>query len=439
MEHEVLAGEFCKNVNTPEIFAVGLHDGTVIVGNANKANKSISENCLFNHLSKHRTHVNAVSFVKDDSKLISISSEDPVFLRDINTEKPLECFTTNISLLKCLALNPIQKNVFIVGGRDNSIAIFDIRSRESVLSRSLKHFGDNKITYLSQPHWQFCKNSTSKVTNKNNSKDMIISTLSSITFINEWQFLTGSSVSLTEPVFTYKMPTSKRDYGIAHIAKDPKRSSFYAACTNNEIFIFSSDGALEDPMYTMINNIGEGINYSSRLAISPISDHLLVGTSLDCVKTFNLSSLYSRNRKNDSNLESNLPYSKYLLQGHDTETNIVNYSIDGKYILSGSSSNIRIWEYGWDKNFIMTGEELNQVEKPTRVYESNSNLSQPHLNFTFPTSKLGLQSNSTTSSITPKRKETISKRKLLEKNENTSIKKGRFFPLFNNVNKIDEF
>uniref|UniRef100_A0A0K0E0P2 WD_REPEATS_REGION domain-containing protein n=1 Tax=Strongyloides stercoralis TaxID=6248 RepID=A0A0K0E0P2_STRER len=457
-EHEVLAGEFCKNVNNPEIFAVGLHDGTVVIGDGNKANKSISEYCLFNYLDKHRTHVNAVSFIKDDTKLISISSEDPVYLRDINTKKPLECFTTNISLLKCLALNPVQKNVFIVGGRDNSIAIFDIRSRESVLSQNSKDFEENKITYLSQPHWQFYRNDTSsKSTVKNNSKDMIISTLSTITFLNEWQFVTGSSVSMTgircwdirylsqsnlcnlEPLFTYKMPVTKRNYGIANISKDLKRSIFYAACTNNEIYAFCSDGAYENPMYTMINNTEESINYSSRLAISPISDHLLVGTNLDCVKTFNLSSLYSRNINNSTKVESSLPYSKYLLQGHGVEANIVNYSMDGKYILTGSSSNIRIWEYGWDKNFISTGEELNQIEKPTRVNENNDNFKRPHLNFTYPVPKLGLQINSTTSNITPRRKEASSKRKLLEKNENNVAKKGKFFPLFNNANKIDEF
>uniref|UniRef100_A0A0K0FM40 Denticleless protein homolog (inferred by orthology to a human protein) n=1 Tax=Strongyloides venezuelensis TaxID=75913 RepID=A0A0K0FM40_STRVS len=447
---EVLAGEFCKDINTPEIFAIGLHDGTITVGNAKKSNKSISENCLCNNLSKHRTHVNALSFIKNDSKLISISSEDPVYLRDINTETPLENFTTNISLLKCLALNPVQQNVFIVGGRDNSIAIFDIRSSQSVLSKNLKNFEDNKITYLSQPHWQFCKNSTSsKSIVKSNPKDMITSTLSAITFLNEWQFVTGSSVSLTgircwdvrflpqsnisnvEPLFTYKMPISKRDYGIAYITVDPKRSNFYAACTNNEIYMFSSDGAYEDPMYAMVNNLGEGINYSSRLSISPITDHLLVGTSIDCVKVFDLSSLFYRKTNNLRKLDCTLPYSKYLLQGHGSDTNIVNYSTDGKYILTGSCSNIRIWEYGWDKDFIKTGEELNQIEKPTRINETNSINKQPHLNFTFPIPKLGLQNNQPTSNVTPKRKEANLKRKLLEKNENDVVKKGKFFPLFN--------
>uniref|UniRef100_A0A0N4ZZ05 WD_REPEATS_REGION domain-containing protein n=1 Tax=Parastrongyloides trichosuri TaxID=131310 RepID=A0A0N4ZZ05_PARTI len=446
-QQEVLAGEFCKDENFPGLFAIGLYDGSVVIGNAENANISISKNCLYNLLSPHRTHVNALSFINNSSsKLLSISSEDPVYLRDIHKNMPIEAFKTDISLIKCLTLNKYQQNIFAVGGRDNNIAIFDVRNEGSVLSKHLQHFESDKILRLPQPHWQFSKNTTYSKNAKFGSKDMVVSTLSAMAFLNEFQFITGSSVSMTgircwdiryisnkpntEPLFTYKMPSSKRDYGVAYLTVDSSKSQFYATCTNKETYIFSSIGSYESPMYTLPSNMD--INYSIKTAIIPNSNNLLVGTTADSVEVFDLSPLYERNISKLQTSEDFLPSSKYLLKGHDMETNVVHSSIDGKYILTGSASNVRIWEYGWDRTFQSTGEEFNQIEKPVRINRGYYHTERPLLNFSFPTSKLGLKINLPTFNDTPKRNKNP-KRKLAEKNDNGMIKKGKYFPVFGDV------
>ncbi|XP_044756317.1 U3 small nucleolar RNA-associated protein 15 homolog [Coccinella septempunctata] len=82
----------------------------------------------------HTAAVHRNFFVEDKPQILSCSDDKTVKLWDIPTETEIMSFSEHVDYIRAGAVNPALPNIFISGGYDDKINMYDLRTKEIALS-----------------------------------------------------------------------------------------------------------------------------------------------------------------------------------------------------------------------------------------------------------------------------------------------------------------
>lgn len=94
----------------------------------------VSSKSLMRLFKGHTAAVHRNYFIPGKPQIISCSDDKTVKLWDIPTEKEIISFSEHADYIRAGCINPTLPNIFISGGYDNKINMYDLRTKEVALS-----------------------------------------------------------------------------------------------------------------------------------------------------------------------------------------------------------------------------------------------------------------------------------------------------------------
>jgi len=252
---------------------------------------------------------------------------------------------------------------FVTGARDGHLLMWD--TRDAVTQNSHSHIAHLKIlnAHPSTDHSKILNTSASNTIRKRSvggsqlKKDEQSKALTSVLCEGENMLLSASTSSasgirlwdmryqkISALVKTYEVPQSSvKSSGLTSMCY---HSSFFAACTDNNIYEYTKSKT-EEPENTYVGTTIK--SFYVQCAASPVSDHLLCGSFHGCAMMWDLQERRRYRQDAGPNLigynhASYLPRPKYQLDGHKNEVFTVGWSSKGRYIVTMDQQTLRIWD-----------------------------------------------------------------------------------------------
>lgn len=122
-----------QNISTFEKNAYGAtfrKDGRLLVVGEENGSVRLFESSSKNPLrifKKHTAAVHRVSFTADNTHIVSFSDDRTIKLWDIPSEKVIQSYEEHKDYIRAGCASPISPNIFVSGGYDKMIKVFDIR------------------------------------------------------------------------------------------------------------------------------------------------------------------------------------------------------------------------------------------------------------------------------------------------------------------------
>ncbi|KAI3422015.1 protein hexamerization [Globodera pallida] len=266
--------------------------------------------------------------------------------------------------VRCASVWPENPFCFLTGSRDGAILVWDLRDKPLRKGIGRKYAGNSIV---SARQYQTAHEAAISITGILHLSEnyFISSSTSASSGIRIWDLRYQVASS---PVRTLFVPQQmSKESGIASMCWDRFRSSFFAVCTDNAIYEYVPSLNSEFPVRSLrakcINS------FFVQCATSPLSDHLLCGSSLSKAFIWDL----QENRKYFQSAQSYyeedsccLPNSKFVLDGHGREVECVQWSSRGRFMITMDSEIIRIWSKWTDKTEHGYPEEVVMNHRPLK-------------------------------------------------------------------------
>lgn len=301
---------------------------------------------------------------------------------------PFEGHTFSV---RCISVWPDNPNCFVTGSKDGSIMAWDIRrsphytpvtksSQPShldaltmTLAPKLDPFRAQKMAHdiSSQPlsktkRLSMCSGFPTITALLHYNENYLISAASSASSgIRVWDLRYQKA---SKPVQVLHIPQhSSRETGITSMSWDRYHTNFFATCTDNHIYEYSMSSKTPLPVRSLKANMIGSVYVNC--VTSPISDHLLVGSSHDHALLFDLqeSRMYKQDQANSvyhprrQQTAKYLNHPKFKFGGHRFNTEKVDWSSTGNYIATLDEYCLRIWSSRYLARVRDPDEQLNEV------------------------------------------------------------------------------
>lgn len=122
-----------QNISAFEKSAYGAtfrKDGRLLVAGEENGTVRLFESSSKNPLRifrKHTAAVHRVSFTADNTHIVSFSDDKTIKLWDIPSEKVVQSYEEHKDYIRAGCASPISPNIFVSGGYDNMVKVFDTR------------------------------------------------------------------------------------------------------------------------------------------------------------------------------------------------------------------------------------------------------------------------------------------------------------------------
>ncbi|KAL0737681.1 hypothetical protein Bca4012_013891 [Brassica carinata] len=336
-----LAVSFCKSSRNSQVFAVSDEDGHVSLFNSNRkfassaTHQENTENARFRDWIAHNNAVFDVSWIKDDSCLLTASGDQTIKVWDVEENKCTGVLIGHTGTVKSMCSHPTNSDLLVSGSRDGCFALWDLRNKSS----SHKE--------------EFCVNSTgmvkgahlSPLSKRTGRHKAASSSITSVLYLKDEITIAtaGAPDSALKFWDTRKLkvplaqaspqsdPTNtkeKKAHGIVSLSQDSSGTSLTASCKDNRIYLYNILQLDKGPVQSFSGcRIG---SFFVRTMISPDGEHILSGSS-------------------DGNAyiwQVNKPQvDPTILKGHDNEVSAVDWSSSeiGKVVTASDDFTVRLW------------------------------------------------------------------------------------------------
>ncbi|KAJ4900989.1 Transducin/WD40 repeat-like superfamily protein [Raphanus sativus] len=336
-----LAVSFCKSSRNSQVFAVSDEDGHVSLFHSNRnfdssaTHQENTENARFRDWIAHNNAVFDVSWIKDDSCLLTASGDQTIKVWDVEENKCTGVLIGHTGTVKSMCSHPTNSDLLVSGSRDGCFALWDIRCKSS-----------------SQKE-EFCINSTgmvkgahlSPLSKRTGRRKAASSSITSVLYLkDEVTIATAGApdsalkfwdtrklrvpIAQASPQSDSTNTTEKRAHGIVSLSQDSSGTFLTASCKDNRIYLYNILQLDKGPVQSF-----SGCRIDSffiRTMISPDGEHILSGSS-------------------DGNAyiwQVNKPHvDPTVLKGHDKEVTAVDWSPSeiGKVVTASDDFTVRLW------------------------------------------------------------------------------------------------
>lgn len=243
----LLAAKFAKKPSHRHILAIANEDGKIGIQNVN-ARGDEQERCL----TGEQCHYNAVfdvEWMPDAMKLISVSGDHTARLWELTESKLVETrtFSGHSRSVKTAAFRKTDSAVFVTGGRDGIIKIWDTRAMRADNCIFGGHAGGpNTPVSHRKKTWQTPKlapgGSSSSITGLAfQDENTLISSGAGDGVIKVWDIRRNYSLYKKEPTPKYKLPYAGTSTfnGFTNLLIDESGLRLYASCMDNNVYCYN--------------------------------------------------------------------------------------------------------------------------------------------------------------------------------------------------------
>ncbi|CAG7872635.1 unnamed protein product, partial [Brassica rapa] len=336
-----LAVSFCKSSRNSQVFAVSDEDGHVSLFNSNHkfassaTHQENTDNARFRDWTAHNNAVFDVSWIKDDSCLLTASGDQTIKVWDVEENKCTGVLIGHTGTVKSMCSHPTNSDLLVSGSRDGCFALWDLRCK----STSHKE--------------EFCINSTGMVKGAHLSplskrigrRKAASSSITSVLYLkDEITIATAGApdsalkfwdtrklkvpIAQASPQSDATNTKEKRAHGIVSLSQDSSGTFLTASCKDNRIYLYNILQLDKGPVQSF-----SGCRIDSffiRTMISPDGEHILSGSS-----------------DGDAYIwQVNKPHvDPTVLKGHDKEVTAVDWSSSeiGKVVTASDDFTVRLW------------------------------------------------------------------------------------------------
>ncbi|KAJ0254107.1 Transducin/WD40 repeat-like superfamily protein [Hirschfeldia incana] len=336
-----LAVSFCKSNRNSQVFAVSDEDGYVSLFNSNRkfdssaTHQENTDNARFRDWIAHNNAVFDVSWIKDDSCLLTASGDQTIKVWDVEENKCTGVLIGHTGTVKSMCSHPTNSDLLVSGSRDGCFALWDLRCESS------------------SHREEFCINSTgmvkgahlSPLSKRTGRRKAASSSITSVLYLKDEVTIATAGAPDSALKFwdtrKLKVPIAqaspqsdstnikeKRAHGIVSLSQDSSGTFLTASCKDNRIYLYNILQLDKGPVQSF-----SGCRIDSffiRTMISPDGEHILSGSS-------------------DGNAyiwQVNKPHvDPTVLKGHDKEVTAVDWSSSeiGKVVTASDDFTVRLW------------------------------------------------------------------------------------------------
>lgn len=288
--------------------------------------------------------------------LVALSGNSHIYLIDITNGKPIYYLSGHSCSVRCVSVWPENPYLLVSGSRDGSILGWDLRSPPS------EHITTNGACLAPSRTFAFAHEYFGDVSSSCSKRSKTVASITGLLHFGENYVISSSSSSASSGIRiwdlryvtgaalrTLKIPQEQggKEAGISSMCWDRFNSSFFASCTDNKIHEYLPASGIDLPVRSL-NSHGIDSFYVQCTA-SPISDHLICGSSRNKAFIWDLQESRKYRQNNFKNRENfYLPNPKFQLKGFENEFECIQWSQRGKYFLTLGRDYIRLWS-NWNK------------------------------------------------------------------------------------------
>ncbi|CAN8266171.1 unnamed protein product [Cochlearia groenlandica] len=337
-----LAVSFCKTGRNSQVFAVSDEEGYVSLFNSSQKKFSSSathqENTENGRLCEWVAHYNAVfdiSWIKEDSCLLTASGDQTIKVWDVEENKCTGVLIGHTGTVKSMSSHPTNSDLLVSGSRDGCFSLWDLRNKSSSYT---EEFCINSSYMVEGAHRSPLskrirrgKGASSSITSVLYLKDEItIATAGAPESALKFWDTRKLSVPFAQasPQSDPTNTKENRSHGIVCLSQDSSGTFLTASCKDNRIYLYNMLQLDKGPLQSF-----SGCRIDSffvRTMISPDAEHILSGSS-------------------DGNAyiwQVNKPHVEpTILKGHDFEVTAVDWSPSdiGKVATASDDFTVRLW------------------------------------------------------------------------------------------------
>ncbi|XP_038074197.1 denticleless protein homolog [Patiria miniata] len=332
-----------KMANSSHLLAVVDEDGFVTLLNTRHSAEVVK---VFR---AHKNAVFDVAWASGKNQLVTASGDQMAGLWDAVTGTPLGVFRGHSCSLKSVCFRPGDSHVFATGARDGNILVWDTRCNNRGGSQAPYHTAVNVIREAHAEASKLRNTPSRKRSRLSPSLPMRGDNLSSVTVVNFQDDMSLFSAGATDSTIKVwdlrkcnkgmkKAPTPKLVYpyagssikngGFSSLVFNSTRSEFFASCTDDIIYRYSTLGSPTRPIATYSGHQNSSFYVKSALSRD---DGLLLSGSRD-------GKAYIWNVERPQ-------APPVTLCGHEDEVTMVTWAEDDfpKVITGADDASIRIW------------------------------------------------------------------------------------------------
>uniref|UniRef100_A0A7I4AZV3 Denticleless protein homolog n=1 Tax=Physcomitrium patens TaxID=3218 RepID=A0A7I4AZV3_PHYPA len=282
-------------------------------------------------------HTNAifdVSWIQDDTRILTASGDQTVRLWDVESHKALGVMRGHSGSVKSLCAHPSNAEIFASGSRDGSIALWDLRTSTTISGTEVTHY--RPVSCVTDTHLaprsknvRRRKGATYSVTGVLYQQDeRILATSGAADGVVKFWDTRKLKVPVVQTPSQHTRTSEGvgRVHGITSLSQDPTSSRLIASCTDSKIYMY--DGAF--PERGVISSFSGHIvgSFYIKAAFSPDSAHILSGSTDGNVYIWQVDN----------------PSNPAVLEGHRGEVTAVDWcSSSCKIVTSSDDCMVRVW------------------------------------------------------------------------------------------------